>query len=235
MIEYWRFLQDMVIPVLNQGLWVSIQLIVPSALLGLLLGIVVGSLRVYGPVAVRMVSEVYVSIFRGTPLVVQLFFWYFALPHIQIMGTRLVLSPMAAAILGFTLCSAAYHSEYVRGGLLSIRIGQLKAAQALGMTKIQTILSVVLPQALRRALPGCGNEIIYLIKYSSLASIITVSELTGLGRTIAKQTWRNIEVFVALGVYYLLLVTVATLLLHWVERRISLPGFGPGKGSKFYS
>jgi polar amino acid transport system permease protein len=142
---------------------------------------------------------------------------------------------MAAAILGFTLCSAAYHSEYVRGGLLSIRLGQLKAAQALGMTKIQTILSVVLPQALRRALPGCGNEIIYLIKYSSLASIITVSELTGLGRTIAKQTWRNIEVFVALGVYYLLLVTVATLLLHWVERRISLPGFGPGKGSKLIS
>jgi polar amino acid transport system permease protein len=163
MIEYWHFLQDMVIPVLNQGLWVSIQLIVPSALLGLLLGIVVGSLRVYGPVAVRMVSEVYVSIFRGTPLVVQLFFWYFALPHIQIMGARLVLSPMVAAILGFTLCSAAYHSEYVRGGLLSIRLGQLKAAQALGMTKIQTILSVVLPQALRRALPGCGNEIIYLL------------------------------------------------------------------------
>lgn len=235
MIEYWRFLQDMVIPVLNQGLWVSIKLIVPSALLGLLLGIVVGSLRVYGPGPVRMVSEMYVSIFRGTPLVVQLFFWYFALPHIQIMGTRLVLSPMAAAILGFTLCSAAYHSEYVRGGLLSIRLGQLKAAQALGMTKIQTILSVVLPQALRRALPGCGNEIIYLIKYSSLASIITVSELTGIGRTIAKQTWRNIEVFVALGLYYLLLVTVATLLLHWVERRISLPGFGPGKGSKRYS
>jgi polar amino acid transport system permease protein len=229
MIEYWRFLQEMVIPVLNQGLWVSIQLIVPSALFGLLLGIIVGSLRVYGPAPIRVLSEIYVSIFRGTPLVVQLFFWYFALPHIQIMGTRLVLSPMVAAILGFTLCSAAYHSEYVRGGLLSIRLGQLKAAQALGMTKLQTILSVVLPQALRRALPGCGNEIIYLIKYSSLASIITVSELTGTGRTIAKQTWRNIEVFVALGLYYLLLVTVATLLLHWIERQMALPGFTQGK------
>lgn len=225
MSEYWLFLQEVVIPALNKGLWVSIQLIVPSALLGLLLGIVVGSLRVYGPTPIRLANEAYVSIFRGTPLVVQLFFWYFALPHVQIMGARLVLSPMAAAILGFTLCSAAYHSEYIRGALLSIRQGQLNAAQALGMTKIQTVLSVVLPQALRRALPGCGNEIIYLIKYSSLASIITVSDLTGVGRTIAKQTWRNIEVFVALGVYYLLLVTVATLLLHWIERRISLPGF----------
>lgn len=228
MSEYWRFLQEMVIPVLNQGLWVSIQLIIPSAVLGLLLGITVGSLRVYGPAAVRVFSEIYVSIFRGTPLVVQLFFWYFALPQIQIMETRIVLSPMAAAILGFTLCSAAYHSEYVRGGLLSIRLGQLKAAQALGMTKMQTILTVVLPQALRRALPGCGNEIIYLIKYSSLASIITVTELTGTGRTIAKQTWRNIEVFVALGLYYLLLVTLATLLLHWIERQITLPGFEQG-------
>ena len=122
-------------------------------------------------------------------------------------------------------CSAAYHSEYIRGALLSIRQGQVHAAQALGMTKLQTILSVVLPQAVRRALPGCGNEIIYLIKYSSLASIITVSDLTGIGRTIAKQTWRNIEVFAALGVYYLLLVTVATLLLRWIERRMTLPGF----------
>ncbi|HDQ40496.1 MAG TPA: amino acid ABC transporter permease [Desulfonatronum sp.] len=229
MSEYWRFLQDVVIPALNQGLWVSTLLIVPSALMGLLLGIVVGALRVYGPAPLRKVNEAYVSIFRGTPLVVQLFFWYFALPHIQIMGARLVLSPMAAAILGFSLCSAAYHSEYIRGALLSIRQGQINAAQALGMTKVQTIISVILPQALRRALPGCGNEIIYLIKYSSLASIITVSDLTGIGRTIAKQTWRNIEVFAALGIYYLLLVTVATLILRWVELRISLPGFEQAK------
>lgn len=229
MSEYWQFLRDIVIPALNQGLVVSIQLIVPSALLGLFLGIAIGSLRVYGPLPVRRISEAYVSIFRGTPLVVQLFFWYFALPHAQIMGARLVLSPMAAAILGFTLCSAAYHSEYIRGALLSIRQGQVHAAQALGMSKLQTILSVVLPQAVRRALPGCGNEIIYLIKYSSLASIITVSDLTGIGRTIAKQTWRNIEVFVALGLYYLLLVTVATLLLRWIERRTALPGFEQAK------
>lgn len=230
MSEYWQFLRDFVIPALNQGLLVSIQLIAPSALLGLLLGVVVGSLRVYGPLPVRRINEAYVSIFRGTPLVVQLFFWYFALPHVQIMGMRLILSPMVAAILGFTLCSAAYHSEYIRGALLSIRQGQVHAAQALGMTKFQTILSVVLPQAVRRALPGCGNEIIYLIKYSSLASIITVSDLTGIGRTIAKQTWRNIEVFAALGVYYLLLVTVATLLLRWIERRMALPGFEQAKG-----
>ncbi|SMP80370.1 amino acid ABC transporter permease [Desulfonatronum lacustre] len=225
MSDYWHFFLNDVAPALNQGLWVSIAVIVPSALLGLALGVLVGSLRVYAPVPVRWLNEAYVSIFRGTPLVVQLFFWYFALPHLQIGDARIVLSPMSAAILGFTLCSGAYHSEYIRGALLSIRHGQIKAAQALGMTKTQTVLWVVLPQALRRALPGCGNEVIYLIKYSSLASIITLNELTGVGRTIAKQTWRNIEVFVALGLYYLLLVTLATLLLQYVERKMSLPGF----------
>ena len=225
MSDYWHFFITDVAPALNQGLWVSIAVIVPSALLGLALGVVVGSLRVYAPTPVRLLNEAYVSIFRGTPLVVQLFFWYFALPHLQIGDARIVLSPMSAAILGFTLCSGAYHSEYIRGALLSIRHGQIKAAQALGMTKTQTVLWVVLPQALRRALPGCGNEIIYLIKYSSLASIITLNELTGIGRTIAKQTWRNIEVFVALGLYYLLLVTLATLLLHYAERKMALPGF----------
>lgn len=225
MSEFWFFFIHDVAPALNQGLWVSIAVIVPSALLGLALGVLVGSLRVYAPTPIRLFNEAYVSLFRGTPLVVQLFFWYFALPHIQIGDTRIVLSPMSAAILGFSLCSGAYHSEYIRGALLSIRHGQLNAAQALGMTRTQTVFWVVLPQALRRALPGCGNEIIYLIKYSSLASIITLNELTGIGRTIAKQTWRNIEVFVALGLYYLLLVTLATLLLQYVERKLRLPGF----------
>ncbi len=230
MSDYWHFFVTDVAPALNQGLWVSVAVIVPSALLGLALGVLVGSLRVYAPTPVRLLNEAYVSVFRGTPLVVQLFFWYFALPHLQIGDVRIVLSPMSAAILGFTLCSGAYHSEYIRGALLSIRHGQIKAAQALGMTKTQTVLWVILPQALRRALPGCGNEVIYLIKYSSLASIITLNELTGVGRTIAKQTWRNIEVFVALGLYYLLLVTLATLLLQYIERKFELPGFEQSRG-----
>ena len=80
-------------------------------------------------------------------------------------------------------------------------------------------------QAFRRALPGCGNEIIYLIKYSSLASIITVNDLTGMGRGLAKSTFRNTEVFIVVGIYYLALVTVATFLLRWVEHKLAIPGF----------
>jgi len=225
MDSFLAFAAEHIIPALDAGLWTSILLIVPSALLGVVIGVTVGTARVYGPKPVVRLLDWYVSLFRGTPLVVQLYFWYFALPYLAIGDFRIILSPMQAAIIGFALCSGAYQSEYIRGGLLSIKRGQLRAALALGMTPLTTITSVVLPQAFRRALPGCGNEIIYLIKYSSLASIITVSDLTGMGRSLAKATYRNMEVFIVVGIYYLALVTIATFILRAVEKRLELPGF----------
>lgn len=223
--EYLAFLSSDLIPGLKEGLWTSLMVIGPSALIGLAIGIVAGVLRVYGPKPVRMLADGYVSLFRGTPLIVQVFFWYFALPYIKIGDVGIVLDPIPAAVLSFSLCSGAYHSEYIRGGLMSIKRGQIRAALALGMTMPQAVMSIVLPQAFRRALPGCGNEIIYLIKYSSLASIITVNELTGTANTIAKNTWRNIEVFCTVGVYYLALVTIATWMLRLCEDALSVPGF----------
>jgi len=222
---YLEFFRAELAPGLMEGLWTSILVIVPSALLGALIGVSAGVLRVYGPRPVQRITEAYVSLFRGTPLVVQVFFWYFALPYITFGGYSIVLGPIEASILSFGLCSGAYQSEYIRGGLGSIKRGQIRAALALGMTTRQAVLNVVLPQAFRRALPGCGNEIIYLIKYSSLASIITVNELTGTATTIAKNSWRNIEVFCTLGVYYLVLVTLAGWLLHLLEDSLSVPGF----------
>jgi polar amino acid transport system permease protein len=165
-------------------------------------------------------ANTYVALFRGFPLVVQLFIWYFGLPHLGIY-----LSPYVASVLGFSLCSGAYHSEYVRGALLSIKRGQLLAAQSLGFTKMKMIASVVLPQAFRRALPGCGNEIIYLIKYSSLAYMITCIELTGEGKIIASETFKYTEIFLIVGIVYLLLTSVASWVLHRIENRLRLPGF----------
>jgi polar amino acid transport system permease protein len=225
MDAFLQFVMERVVPGLNVGLLVSLKLIIPASALGVVFGVLTGTIRVYGPRPLRWLADVYVAIFRGTPLVVQLYFWYFALPYISVGGFRLVLDPMEAAVIGFFMCSAAYQSEYVRMGLMSIKSGQLKAAEALGMTPFQTVVHIVLPQAVRRALPGCGNEIIYLIKYSSLASIITVNDLTGMGREIAKATWRNIEVFSVVGLYYLLLVTLATWGLREFEKRTSIPGF----------
>ena len=214
------FLKLDVAPALLRGLMVSIRLIVPSAVFGLLIGLLVGAARVYGYKPLRVATNAYVTVFRGFPLVVQLFVWYFGLPHIGIY-----LSPFWASVLGFSLCSSAYHSEYVRGAFMSIKRGQMLAAQALGFPKVRMIFSIMLPQAFRRALPGCGNELIYLIKYSSLAYMITCIELTGEGKIIASETFRYLEIFLIVGIVYLFLTSIATWGLHRLEHRLRLPGF----------
>jgi len=215
------FLLQKLLPALNKGALVSISLIVPSAVLGLGMGVLVGSLRAYGGRVFSPLANGYAALFRGTPLVIQLFILYFGLPNIGIY-----LDPYPAAVLGFTLCSAAYHSEYIRGGLLSIKRGQVLAAQALGFSTFSTLVWIIIPQAFRRALPGCGNEIVYLIKYSSLAYVITCFELTGQAKIVASETFRFSEVFMVVGVYYLALVSVASFLLQRLERRLAIPGFG---------
>jgi polar amino acid transport system permease protein len=214
------FIRFEVMPALLMGLVVSVKLIIPSAFFGLIIGIIIGALRVYGSTLLKKIADGYVLIFRGFPLVIQLFIWYFGLPHLGIY-----LSPMVAAIVGFSLCSSAYHSEYVRGAFLSVKTGQTMGAKALGFSKLQMIRFITLPQAFRRALPGCGNEIIYLIKYSSLAYMITCIELTGQGKIIASETFKYTEIFMIIGAIYLFLTTIASWILHRVENSLLLPGF----------
>ena len=220
MTEGLLYIQTEVYPALLKGFWVSLQLIAPSALCGLAIGIMVGVLRIYGNRPVMAAANTFVAVFRGIPLVVQLFIWYFGLPHIGIY-----LSPFLASVLGFSLCSGAYHSEYIRGALLSIKRGQMLAAQSLGFSKSRMIFSIILPQAIRRALPGCGNEIIYLIKYSSLAYMITCIELTGQGKILASNSFKYTEVFLMIGACYLVMTSVATIILGRMEDRLRIPGF----------
>ena len=220
MTEGLLYIQAEVYPALLKGFWVSLQLIAPSALCGLVIGIMVGVLRIYGNRPVMAAANIFVTIFRGIPLVVQLFIWYFGLPHIGIY-----LSPFLASVLGFSLCSGAYHSEYIRGALLSIKRGQMLAAQSLGFSKVRMIIFIILPQAIRRALPGCGNEIIYLIKYSSLAYMITCIELTGQGKILASNSFKYTEVFLMIGACYLVMTSVASIILGRVEERLRIPGF----------
>lgn len=222
-MELSQFYQDL-FPALNQGVKMSIALIIPSALGGAAIGIAAGALRTYGPKFLRKLGDGYAAVFRGTPLVVQLFVLYYGLPNIGIY-----FSPYAAAVVGFMLCSGAYQSEYVRGALLSIKRGQYLGSQALGFTTFQTVFWVIIPQAMRRALHGCGNEIIYLIKYSSLAYIVTCMELTGEGNTIATEYFRFTEVFLVVGLYYLALVSVAMFILKKIEEYLYIPGFGHQK------
>jgi polar amino acid transport system permease protein len=219
-VELSPFYQELLTS-LNRGLLVSVALIIPSAIGGVLIGVLAGSIRTFGNPITKKIGDIYAAVFRGTPLVVQLFILYFGLPNVGVYMT-----PYIAAVVGFTLCSGAYQSEYIRGALLSIKRGQYLGAQALGFTTLQSIVWIIVPQAVRRAIHGCGNEIIYLIKYSSLAFIVTCVELTGEGKTIATEYFRFTEVFTVIGLYYLGLVTIAIFILKKIEQRLYVPGFG---------
>jgi polar amino acid transport system permease protein len=214
------FFFHQLMPALIRGLRVSIELIVPSAFMGISIGIFIGILRVYGHPVLKWLAGAYVQIFRGFPLIVQLYIWYFGLPLLGIF-----LSPFVAAVTGFSLCSGAYHAEYLRGAFQSIKNGQMQAARALGFTRVRAIFSIILPQAFRYALPSCGNEFIYLIKYSSLAYMVTCLELTGEGDVVASLTFRYTEVFLIVGALYLLMVSLATLILNRIEGHFGIPGF----------
>ena len=215
------FFTQTLLPALNKGLLVSLALIIPASILGFLGGVALGCVRVFGPGWLRRLGDGYTSLLRGVPLAIQLMMIYYALPKLGIY-----FAPYGAALVSFILCTAAYQSEYIRGALLSIRKGQILAAEALGFTRIQTVLWIVAPPAARRALPGCGNEIIYLIKYSSLAYLVTCMELMGEGKVVASDTFRFTEVFITVGAYYLTMVSLATWLLHALEKHYHIPGFG---------
>ena len=193
---------------------------------GFILGIILALGRVYGNKPISWLSSGYIEIIRGTPLLVQLFIFYYGLSSV---GVRI--DPLTAALLGLSLNSAAYQAEYIRGSIQSIPSGQMIAARTLGMNKIESIQSIILPQALRISIPAWSNELIYLLKYSSLAYIIRVVELTAAGKFIAAETFRHIEVFLMIALIYVVLTIIFTEILDRLEEKISIPGLGMRKKS----
>lgn len=219
--EFWL---EVLLPAMGQGFLVTLGLILIVAPLGLLLGILVALLRVYAPKPLSFIAKFYVLIFRGCPLIVLLFVLYFGLPSIGIMLTGFV-----AAVIGFVLCNSAYNSEYIRGALQSIKSGQLLAAESLGMTRAQAIWHVIVPQAMRRAIPGVSNEFIYMIKYTSLAYFVTVIETTMAAKMIALHYMAFIESFGVAALIYLGIVSLATFGVNKLEKKVAIPGYGPIK------
>ncbi|MBQ3719351.1 MAG: amino acid ABC transporter permease, partial [Methanomicrobium sp.] len=167
------------------------------------------------------ICRLFVGFVKGCPLMLLLFILYFGLPTVPYVGVTF--DAFTAAIIGFICCNSAYNSEYVRGAIISVKEGQLVAASALGMTKRQAIMYIVLPQALRRAIPGLSNEFIYLIKYSSLAYMITLVELTGAGKIVFTKYFEP-GVFFVVGIVYLALVTVTTVGANALEKKYAVPG-----------
>lgn len=188
---------------------------------GLAIGIGLALGRVYGNKIISSICIGYIEVIRGTPLLVQLFIIYFGLPSIGI-----ILNPLSAALLGLSINSGAYQAEYLRGSLQSIPTGQMIAARTLGMNKLRSIQNIILPQALRISIPAWSNELIYLLKYTSIAYIIQVPELTAKGKFIASETFRFIEIFLIIAIIYLTLTILFTAIIDKIEKRLSIPGIG---------
>jgi polar amino acid transport system permease protein len=221
------------LPALAAAAWLTLVLTVLSIALGFPIAVAVSAARVYGGSATRWLALSFTELIRGTPLLAQLFVLFFGLGltrHIRaVPGVGQGFIPDQAvwvAVIGFTINSAAYQSEYLRSAIQSVDPGQLTAARAIGLSKPDGIRYVVLPQALRYAIPGWTNELVYLIKYSSLAAFITVPELFFRARAIASETFRFTVMFTVVALFYLAIVLSASRLMTPVERRTSIPGLG---------
>ena len=181
-----------------------------------MLGLAIAFLRLSATRLVRWSAFAYVSVFRGTPLLVQLLLIYFGLPRLGV-----ALDPLPSAILALTLFSAAYLSENFRAGILSIDKGQWEAADSLGMTRRKTIARIILPQALRIALPPVGSRLIALMKDTSLASAITVVEVTRVAEQVGAASFRYLEMFLIAGAIYWMINQLLTVAQMLIEQRLS--------------
>lgn len=197
------------------GTLVTIEITLLALLLGCLLGLVIGVARINPQRRViYTLFNAYVAVIRGTPLLVQLFIWYYGLPRLGVM-----LPSFFCGVIGLGLYSSAYISEIVRGAILSVERGQNEAARSLGMSSRQAMIKIILPQALVRMLPPLGNEFIALIKNSALVSLITIHDVMQQGNIIISNTYRDLETYLVIAVIYFVLTGITVLTLRHFEKR----------------
>ncbi|WP_126225747.1 amino acid ABC transporter permease [Burkholderia ambifaria] len=206
------------LPVMVKGALLTLKFAVASMALGLVVGLVVAIMRIGSNRLVSGLAQGYVSLMRGTPLLVQMFVVYYGLPDLGI-----TLDPTTAGIFTLTLNAGAYLSESMRGAILGIGRGQWAAAHSLGLTHGQTLRHIVCPQALRLAVPSLGNTLISLIKDTSLVSVITVTELLRSTQEVIAATFQPLPLYLAAAALYWVLSTLLTRLQGRVETRLSLP------------
>ncbi|SFC88037.1 amino acid ABC transporter membrane protein, PAAT family [Bacillus sp. OV322] len=207
-------LSDSFFPILKAGLYYTIPLTLITFILGLLLAFFAAVARISGVKPLVALVKFYVWIFRGTPLLVQLFIIFYGLPSINI-----TLDPLPAAIIVFTLNKGAYSSEIIRAAILSIPKGQWEAAYSIGMTRGQAMRRIILPQAVRVSIPPLGNSFISLVKDTSLAATITVTELFQKGQQIAAVTYEPLWLYIEVAFIYLIFSTVLSYLQTKLEIR----------------
>jgi L-cystine transport system permease protein len=202
-------------PLLYAGLVFTVPLTIASFALGLTLAFTVALVRLFGPQWAVKIAQFYVWLIRGSPLLVQLFVIFYGLPSVGI-----VLDPLTAAIIGFSLNVGAYNSEVIRGVVESIPHGQWEAAYSMGMTRSQALRRTILPQAARVALPALANSFIALVKDTSLAAVLTVPEIFQAAQRIASVTYEPLILYTEAALIYLVFSSVLSSAQVQLERRL---------------
>ena len=201
---------------LLMGLWTTLWLSAAASIIGLIIGLVTGLCRVSNNLTLRNLSILYIELIRGTPLLVQIFIFYFFL------GTVLDISRILAGISALAIFAGAYVAEIIRAGIQSIPKGQMEAARSLGMNVPQAMIHIILPQAFKRTLPPLAGQFISLIKDSSLVSVIAITDLTKSGREVITSTFATFEIWFVVAFLYLVLTSVLSQVIAWVERRLAV-------------
>lgn len=205
-------------PELLSGARLTILIAVVGLVGGMLIGFLAGLARAFGPKVANIVAFVYVELIRGTPIVVQVMFIYFALPLLA----NVRINPLAAAILAIVINSGAYIAEIVRGALASVHKGLREAGLALGLPFWKVLAYAIWPVAFRRMIPALGNQCIVSLKDTSLFIVIGVGELTRQGQEIMATNFRAVEIWSAIAVIYLLMTGTLTLILRFTEKRMRI-------------
>ncbi|AGT09056.1 ABC transporter permease [Paracoccus aminophilus] len=211
---------------ITKGVTVTLTLVGISVAIGFCLGLCLAMMRVSSSRLLQKIAEYYSAIFRGTPLLVQLFLFYYGLGQFEFVRNNPVLwwvigGGLNCAILALSLNTAAYTSEILRGGLMSVPVGLIEAAKAAGMSRALRFRRIEFPLAIRQALPAYSNELILVVKGTSLASTITVMEITGHAKRLMSQTYAIFEIFAIAGLFYLVINTLLVLVVRRIETRLT--------------
>ncbi|MBB4437576.1 MULTISPECIES: glutamine ABC transporter permease GlnP [Rhizobium] len=206
------------LPELFKGAQLTVMIALAGLVGGLIIGVVAGLMRAYGNVVLNAIAFIYVELIRGTPIVVQVMFIYFALPLVA----DIRINPITAAITAIVVNAGAYIAEIVRGSFLSIHKGLKEAGLALGLPLWKVLFYVIGPLAFRRMIPALGNQFIVSLKDTSLFIVIGVGELTRQGQEIMAANFRAVEIWSAVAVFYLIMTGTLTLILRVTEKRMRI-------------
>lgn len=223
-------------PKLLQGALLTLELVLCSGLIGLILAVPLALMRVSRLRWVQAFPFAYIFFFRGTPLLIQIFLVYYGASQFEFIKNSalwpILREPYWCAIITFALHTAAYIAELLRGAIQSIPKGEIEAAKALGMSYPLMLRRIILPRAFGIMMPAYGNEVILMLKGSALASTITLLDLTGMARTIIARTYTPLEIFLAAGVIYLLISALLILLFRFLEKRFNRHQHWPNEKPK---